>query len=137
MPSAQNLSQNGNFMRILFFLTLCFCLPPAFAGKYNLDIQRAERSCQLQQNSLLRDREGTPACDRLEQLYQQKEDHERDKKFDRIMDSANQPKKIIIEHRHSYDAPSVPDSRGEGYYWNNREQRYCHHNSAGYPVTCY
>ncbi|MDO5639250.1 MAG: hypothetical protein Q4G28_05210 [Neisseria sp.] len=52
---------------LLITVSSLFIAHPASA-KYIWDIERAERSCELQKNSILRERNGTPACTELKNL---------------------------------------------------------------------
>lgn len=120
-------------MKALFLMLFALASLPVFAGRYDLEIQRAERSCGLQQRSLLRDREGTPACDNLRQLRRAKRQHEDDRTINRAIDSMNRP--IVIEHHHQYP-PSGYGENGGGYYFNNAIGQYCHHGANGRVLSC-
>ena len=45
------------------FLILALLVNPAEARDYSSGIRQAERSCQIEQSSQLRNRNGTPSCE--------------------------------------------------------------------------
>lgn len=117
---------------LLFIFAILFSLP-VMADKYHLEIKRAQRSCELQRSSLLREREGTPACDTVRQLRRQQREYQRDRRYNRAIDLMDRP--VIIEHRYEY-APRGSGERGGGYYWNNAVRQYCIHDDDGYVLEC-
>ena len=50
------------------FLILALLVNPAEARDYSSGIRQAERSCQIEQSSQLRNRNGTPSCNRVKHL---------------------------------------------------------------------
>lgn len=52
----------------LVVLTTTLLATNAMARDYSYEIEKAQRSCSNQQGSLLRDRNGTPACDQVQDL---------------------------------------------------------------------
>ncbi len=56
----------------LFSVFLLLAAAPVVAAETKPDsyeTERLERSCAIERESLLRERNGTPACDRLDRLY--------------------------------------------------------------------
>ena len=56
----------------LYSVLLLLAAAPVFAAETKPDsyeTERLERSCAIKRESLLRERNGTPACDRLDRLY--------------------------------------------------------------------
>lgn len=55
-------------MHKYLWLVLCATLSFEAVAKYRWYIERAERSCTIEQNSMTRSKNGTPACVRLKAL---------------------------------------------------------------------
>jgi hypothetical protein len=106
------------------------------ARDYSYEIEKAQRSCEIQRGSIMRDRNGTPACSQLDQLYRlQREEqrNERQREWNRSQERiAATPQRVIHEQR-----VVVPNGQGSGYRWNAAEGAYCDHDQGGYAVNCY
>ncbi len=108
-----------------------------FAGMYDYDIQKAQESCESQRRSLLRHRNGTPACDRAKQLIQLKRMEQSAQHQSRPKNTSRPPQKTARKPlRNIPRTPQSLDKRGAGHYWNHHFQRYCNHDKQGYAVYC-
>ncbi|MGF6147415.1 Uncharacterised protein [Kingella potus] len=95
------------------FIWLLFAALPALAAAAdNYEIERLERKCALERESLLRERNGTPACEQLDRIY----------------------------GRPPHAAPTVvirpAEEKYSGYYWNGAYGKNCTHDSKGDVIGC-
>lgn len=118
---------------ILSLLIISF---PASA-KYRWDIEKAERSCELQQNSILRDRNGTPACDRLRELNRLQRNFEIGQRESNYRAEWREERDIRAREYENRNPRAIRNGYGDGYRWNPHESKYCQHDYDGYPTTCY
>lgn len=122
-------------MKRTFGIVLAVLSLPALAWVTPQEIAQAERACQLESSSMLKDRNGTPSCGRVKELYRQQRletraqmQHEYNQSQERI---AATPQQVIITNQ-----VSVPTEQGGGYHWNATYGKYCYHNPAGYATSC-
>lgn len=54
----------------LFVITAMILMEPAMARDYSYQIRQAQRSCEIEKTSMLRDRHGTPSCQRVRDLIE-------------------------------------------------------------------
>ncbi|WP_037585341.1 hypothetical protein [Stenoxybacter acetivorans] len=114
-------------MKKTVILLACLFPLPLLALDYDYEIDQANMKCQNESRSLLRERNGTPSCDRLQELYRIKQAQE-----GRLLQErqADKPQRVIVQP-HQSDTDS-----GTGYRWNRGYGKYCDHNSDGYPIRC-
>jgi hypothetical protein len=53
---------------LLAFIAFILSIGPAMAMDYTTQISQAQRACEIEQISMLRDRHGTPSCQRVQDL---------------------------------------------------------------------
>lgn len=105
-------------------LILCALALPLSAHAY--DREQLERSCKIEQGSLLKERNGTPSCTLLKQQRQ-----------NRI--AKKRPPEPSERNRAAKTAKPKKQANGEGagYRWNPNENRHCQHDARGIPTQCY
>lgn len=87
--------------------------------------ERLERACSIEQNSLLKERNGTPSCTALKRLKKRS-------------NRPNQPASSAPAQQTSQSKPKkTANGEGSGYRYNPHEGRFCQHNDKGLATTCY
>lgn len=107
------------------------------SAKYRWDIEKAERSCQLQKNSILKDKNGTPACDNLRELRMMQQSFERDRRENNYRIERREERDRRAREYENRNPRAIRNGYGDGYRWNPHESKYCQHDYDGYPTTCY
>ncbi|UOP00818.1 hypothetical protein [Kingella potus] len=96
------------------FIWLLFAALPALAAAAdNYEIERLERKCALERESLLRERNGTPACEQLDRIYGT---------------ARRTPRRRWLFGRRK--------KKYSGYYWNGAYGKNCTHDSKGDVIGC-
>lgn len=116
-------------------LALITALP--IPAKYRWDIERAERSCEIEQNSLLRERNGTPSCNRLRELMRLQRDFEAAERISSYRAELRQERENRAREYENRNPREIRNGNGSGYRWNPNENKYCQHDYYGYPTLCY
>lgn len=119
------------------FCCLLFLLPLTAHAVSEFDLERLERSCRLQQESLLKSRNGTPACKEWQQAKKNYTQQQRAQRTAQHKQQAAQERTQRAEQQRKAKPKALKNGEGSGYRWNGNENRYCQHNAKGIPTECY
>lgn len=120
--------------------TLCLALlfvPYAAHAVDLFELERLERSCRLQQESLLKERQGTPACQEWKQAKRTYQRQQRLAKTEQQKQQTAQRRAEQAARKRQARPQALPNGQGSGYRWNGNENRYCQHNAQAIPTECY
>lgn len=121
--------------KIILALIMLAAIPAS--AKYRWEIERAERSCELEQNSLLRERNGTPSCNRLRELNKMQREFDRAQRANNYRAERREERENRVRQYENRNPRAIRNGQGHGYRWNPHEGKYCQHDNDGYPTLCY
>ena len=95
------------------FWILAAVMPAVVAAADSYEIEKLERKCTLERESLLRHRNGTPSCEQLDRIYGRP--------------PKTEPVVIVQPAEEKYT----------DYRWNDGYKQNCLHDKKGNVVSCY
>ena len=124
-------------MKIFCFTLFILPLTTYTYAVDSFELERLERSCRLQQESLLKSRQGTPACQAFKQAKKSYQRQQHQAKVERKKQQAAEHRTEKAIQKQKARPQTLPNGQGSGYRWNGNESRYCQHNTQGIPTECY